>query len=91
MLGWPCVVGPHGLLWVIRVDRASDESPLIPLFQTYQAAVSFDGSATTGREQSQQRSPLFDHLIGALLKKPRHVDPQCLCGFHIQNEFKPRR
>src|SRR5262249_39664147 len=33
----------------------------------------------------------FDDLIGALLKKPRHVDAQCFRGFHIQNEFEPRR
>jgi hypothetical protein len=30
--------------------------------------------ARSGCEQSQQGSPLFDHLIGALLKKPRHVE-----------------
>jgi hypothetical protein len=47
-------------------------------------------SARTGREQSQQSSPLFDHLVGALLKKPRHVDLQCLRGFHIQNKFELR-
>jgi hypothetical protein len=46
--------------------------------------------ARTGREQSQQSSPLFDHLVGALLKKPRHVDLQCLRGFHIQNKFELR-
>ena len=48
-------------------------------------------SAKTGCEQSQQSNPLFNHLVGALLKKPRHVDPQCLRSFHTQNEFEPRR
>src|SRR5262249_55600767 len=31
------------------------------------------------------------HLVGALLKKPWHIDPQCLRGFHIQNQFEPPR
>jgi hypothetical protein len=46
---------------------------------------------TTAPNRTQQFARLFDHLVGALLKKPRHVDPQCLRGFHIQNELEPRR
>jgi hypothetical protein len=41
--------------------------------------------------QRSKNALLFDHLVGALLKKPRHVDAQRFRSFHIQNEFEPRR
>ena len=40
--------------------------------------------AKTSREQMQQDSPLFDHLVGALLEKQRYFDAECLGGLEIQ-------
>ena len=36
--------------------------------------------ARSGCKQMQQRSPLFDHLVGALLKQWRHVEAKGLGG-----------
>src|SRR5262249_22916885 len=44
-------------------------------------------SAISGCEQSQQSSPLFDHLVGALLEKQRHFDAKCLGGLEVDYQF----
>ena len=42
----------------------------------------------SGCEQSQQGSSLFDHLVGALLQQPRHVDAQRLGGLEIDHQLE---
>jgi len=44
--------------------------------------------AISGCEQSQQSSPLFDHLVGALLEKQRHFDAKCLGGLEVDYQFE---
>jgi hypothetical protein len=39
--------------------------------------------ATTGREQMQQHADLVDHLVGALLQKPRNVKAERLGGLEV--------
>jgi hypothetical protein len=43
-------------------------------------------SAISGREQSQQSSPLFNHLVGAGEQRWRHV-VDCLGRFEVDDEF----
>src|SRR5215468_5021031 len=49
-------------------------------------------SAKTGREQMQQMTwraaPLFDHLIGALLQKERHVQAERLGGLDVDDKLE---
>src|SRR6478672_170852 len=45
-------------------------------------------SVRSGCEQSQQSSPLFDHLIGALLKKPRHVEAERRGGLEVDHQLE---
>jgi hypothetical protein len=42
-------------------------------------------SAKSGCEQLQQDSPLFDHLVGELLQKQRHIEAQCLGGLEVDD------
>jgi hypothetical protein len=44
--------------------------------------------ARSGCEQSQQSSPLFDHLIGPLLKKPRHVEAERRGGLEVDHQLE---
>src|SRR6516225_10604860 len=39
----------------------------------------------------QQTASLFDHLVGALLEKPRDVQTQRFRRLEIENQFKPGR
>jgi hypothetical protein len=41
--------------------------------------------ATSGREQSQQGSRLFDDLVGTLLKMKWHIEAERLGGFKIDH------
>jgi hypothetical protein len=43
--------------------------------------------AVTGCEQSQQSSPLFNHLVGACQQRRRHVDAERLGGLHIDDQL----
>ena len=36
----------------------------------------------------QQTAPLFDHLVGALLKEPRHVEAERLRGLEIDRQLE---
>jgi hypothetical protein len=45
--------------------------------------------AKSGCEQSQQHSPLFDHLVGAGEQRRRQVDVERPGGFEIDDEFQP--
>ena len=33
----------------------------------------------------------FDHLVGALLENPRHVETECLGGFEVDHQLEPDR
>jgi len=44
-------------------------------------------SAITGCEQSQQSSPLFDHLVGAGEKRGRNVEGKCLRAAEVDHQF----
>src|SRR6478672_6676549 len=44
-------------------------------------------SAKGGCEQSQQGSPLLDHLVGALLQEPGHLEAECLRRLEIDHEL----
>jgi hypothetical protein len=46
-------------------------------------------SANSGCEQSQQHSPLFDHLVGAGEQRWRQVDVERPRSFEIDDEFQP--
>jgi hypothetical protein len=51
-------------------------------------------SASNGLMQCSKRRAciiLFDHLVGALLQKPRHLQPKRLSGLEIDDEIKLRR
>src|SRR5262249_19862324 len=45
-------------------------------------------SAISGYEQSQQRSPSFDHLVGALLQKQTNVETEPLCSLEVDDQFE---
>jgi hypothetical protein len=45
-------------------------------------------SATSGCEQSQERSPLFDHLVGKLLEMQRHVEAEYLGGLEVDDQLE---
>jgi hypothetical protein len=45
-------------------------------------------SAISGREQTQQTALLFDHLVGALLEKQRHVQSERLGSLEIDHQLK---
>jgi len=44
-----------------------------------------------GCEQSQQTTPLFDHLVGSDQQPGRHREAQRLCRFDIESRYKFRR
>jgi hypothetical protein len=44
--------------------------------------------AITGREQSQQGSPLFDHLVGAREQRRRQLEAERLGHLEIDDELK---
>ena len=47
--------------------------------------------AITGCKQSQQKAPLFDHLVGAGEERRRHVETECSSGFKINYQFERGR
>jgi hypothetical protein len=44
--------------------------------------------ATSGCEQSQQTTPLFDHLVGAGEKRTRKRDTEFRSGLEIKRQLK---
>ena len=44
--------------------------------------------ATSGCEQSQQRSPLFDHLVGEREEIVGNLDTERLGGFEIDDKLE---
>jgi hypothetical protein len=44
-------------------------------------------SAKSGREQSQQGSPLFDHLVGAREQRRRHVEAKHFGGLEVKYQL----
>jgi hypothetical protein len=44
--------------------------------------------ANSCREQVQQTTPLFDHLVGAREKRRRHDEAQHIGGLDIDNQFE---
>jgi hypothetical protein len=44
-------------------------------------AISPNGSVIADLSRCSKLGKLLDHLVGALLQKPRHVEAECLGGF----------
>jgi hypothetical protein len=44
---------------------------------------------SSGCEQSQERSPLFDRLVGKLLEMQRHVEAEYVGGLEVDDQFVP--
>src|SRR5262249_19441042 len=45
-------------------------------------------SANSGREQSQQGSPLIDHLVGACGEAGRHFEPEYFGSLEVDNKLE---
>ena len=45
-------------------------------------------SAKTGCEQSQQSSPLFDHLVGEREQPIRHIEAERLGGLEVEHKLE---
>jgi hypothetical protein len=80
-------------------DSTVEDQPISPLAHEVRFAPKADKSlhrsemtrcAITGREQMQQRPCVserqsLDHLIGALLEYPRHIEAKRLGGLEIKH------
>src|SRR5262245_60992914 len=66
-----CIARPDHTVGVIRVDRASDESPLVPDFRHVRRLSDSSRCAITGPEQLQQITRAVARLIYSITSSAR--------------------
>jgi hypothetical protein len=49
------------------------------------------GTTTTSKDHERPRAGSFDHLVGEGKQLRWDVEAECLCGFEIDDQFKPSR
>src|SRR6266481_29159 len=76
-----------GHLRPTRSKRHVPVCPLRPESDLHKSRCDPPLRAKSGREQSQQSSALFDHLVCAREQRCWHVEAECLRGLEIDDHF----
>src|SRR5258706_13610117 len=74
----------RGRLFMVSPDSLGTACPLSGRNSTYRLVQISETS-------SQQICSLLDHLVGELLKLPRHVEPERLGGLHVDHQVELNR
>ena len=60
-------------------------------FQAARYGLTWAGLAPADRASLAWRLPSFNHLVGALLQEPRHIEAESFSGLKIDHKFELRR
>jgi hypothetical protein len=69
-----------------RIQKRKTNQLQIITFGLQRAAGPYS-CARSGCEHTQQRRPLFDHLVGATEQREREGDSERFCGFQVQDQL----
>ena len=87
----PSNSGARRPLWVISGHlHCNGSCPLYPQKRTCAAQLTMSAMGQRRTRAAQQKGSLFDHLVGALLQKQRHIQSEGLSGLHVDNQLELR-